>query len=134
MVGKQRSAGNMEQIMAFYEHIVIARPDMSNTQVDAMVDELKDIITKDGGKVAGTEYWGLKNTAYKIKKHRKAHYVMFNLDTPYPPLAELERQERLNEDILRFMTIKVEELSDEPSVMMKKHEKRERRDQGGNDE
>lgn len=106
--------------MPCYEHIFIARPDIAAAQVEEMTKQFSDIITEKGGKVANTEYWGLKPLAYKIKKNKKAHYVIMNLDTPHAALIELERQEGIHEDVLRFMTIRVDELSTEPSVMMQR--------------
>lgn len=113
--------------MPCYEHIFIARPDIAVAQVEAMTKEFSDIITENGGKVANTEYWGLKTLAYKIKKNKKAHYVLMNLETPHPALIELERQEGIHEDVLRIMTIRVEELSTSPSVMMQSKPDRDRR-------
>lgn len=114
--------------MACYEHVFIARPDITVQQVEALTDNFKTIIEDKGGKVASTEYWGLRQLAYPIKKNKKAHYVMFNVEAPHAAIAEVERQERLNEDLLRFMTIRVEALNDDESVMMQK-ETRKRRDE-----
>jgi len=118
--------------MALYEHVFIARPDLTTQQVETLTKEFSDIIESNGGKVAGSEYWGLRTMAYPIKKSKKAHYVMLNLDTPHAALAECERQEGLSEDIMRFMTIKVDELKAEPSVMMRPSSDRpdRRRDHG----
>ncbi|MGY8986488.1 MAG: 30S ribosomal protein S6 [Sphingomonadales bacterium] len=113
--------------MPCYEHIFIARPDIAAAQVEEMTKQFSDIITEKGGKVANTEYWGLKPLAYKIKKNKKAHYVIMNLDTPHAALIELERQEGIHEDVLRFMTIRVDELSTEPSVMMQRQPDRKPR-------
>jgi len=93
-----------------------------------MVDQYKGVIEQNGGSVDKTEMWGVKSLAYRIKKNRKAHFTMFNLNAPAPAVAEMERQMRINEDILRFMTIKVEELETEPSVMMQKRDRDERKD------
>ena len=114
--------------MPLYEHIFMARQDVTSQQVEAMVDQYKGIIEQNGGKVEKTEMWGVKSLAYRIKKNRKAHFTMFNLNAPAPAVAEMERQMRINEDILRFMTIKVEELETEPSVMMQKRDRDERKD------
>ena len=114
--------------MPLYEHIFMARQDVTPQQVEAMVDQNKGIIEQNGGKVEKTEMWGVKSLAYRIKKNRKAHFTMFNLDAPAQAVAEMERQMRINEDILRFMTIKVEELETEPSVMMQKRDRDERKD------
>jgi small subunit ribosomal protein S6 len=93
-----------------------------------MVDQYKGVIEQNGGSVDKTEMWGVKSLAYRIKKNRKAHFTMFNLNAPAPAVAEMERQMRINEDILRFMTIKVDELETEPSVMMQKRDRDERKD------
>jgi small subunit ribosomal protein S6 len=114
--------------MPLYEHIFLARQDVTSQQVEAMVDQYKGVIESNGGKVEKTEMWGVKSLAYRIKKNRKAHFTMFNLNAPAPAVAEMERQMRINEDILRFMTIKVEELETEPSVMMQKRDRDERKD------
>ncbi|MBZ6076903.1 30S ribosomal protein S6 [Microvirga puerhi] len=114
--------------MPLYEHVFLARQDVTSQQVEAMVDQYKAVIEQNGGKVEKTEMWGVKSLAYRIKKNRKAHFTMFNLDAPAPAVAEMERQMRINEDILRFMTIRVEELETEPSVMMQKRDRDERKD------
>ncbi|MFL5130318.1 MAG: 30S ribosomal protein S6 [Microvirga sp.] len=114
--------------MPLYEHIFMARQDVTPQQVETMVDQYKGVIEQNGGSVDKTEMWGVKSLAYRIKKNRKAHFTMFNLNAPAPAVAEMERQMRINEDILRFMTIKVEELETEPSVMMQKRDRDERKD------
>jgi small subunit ribosomal protein S6 len=114
--------------MPLYEHIFMARQDVTPQQVETMVDQYKGIIEQNGGSIDKTEMWGVKSLAYRIKKNRKAHFTMFNLNAPAPAVAEMERQMRINEDILRFMTIKVEELETEPSVMMQKRDRDERKD------
>ena len=114
--------------MPLYEHIFLARQDVTPQQVEAMVDQYKGVIEQNGGSVDKTEMWGVKSLAYRIKKNRKAHFTMFNLNAPANAVAEMERQMRINEDILRFMTIKVEELETEPSVMMQKRDRDERKD------
>lgn len=113
--------------MPFYEHTFLARQDLSTAQVDALSDEFTKIIESNEGKVEKTEYWGLKSLAYKIKKNRKAHFVMLNIDAPAPALHEMERQSALNDDVIRHLTIRVDELEGEPSVQMRKEERRERR-------
>ena len=105
--------------MAFYEHVFIARQDLSPTQVETLTEDFKKIITDNGGKIAKHESWGLKTLAYQIKKNKKGHYVFFNLDTPSDAIKELERIQRINADILRFITIKVDELEKEPSIQLK---------------
>jgi len=114
--------------MPLYEHIFLARQDVTPQQVEAMVDQYKGVIEQNGGNIEKTEMWGVKSLAYRIKKNRKAHFTMFNLNAPAPAVAEMERQMRINEDILRFMTIKVDELETEPSVMMQKRDRDERKD------
>jgi small subunit ribosomal protein S6 len=106
----------------------MARQDVTPQQVETMVDQYKGIIEQNGGKIEKTEMWGVKSLAYRIKKNRKAHFTLFNLDAPPAALAEMERQMRINEDILRFMTIRVEALETEPSVMMQKRDRDERKD------
>ena len=114
--------------MPLYEHVFLARQDVTAQQVEALVDQYKAVIEAGGGKVDKTELWGIKSLAYRIKKNRKAHFTMLGISAPAPALAEMERQMRINEDILRFMTLKVEELEDAPSVMMQKRDRDERKD------
>ncbi|MCB1520740.1 MAG: 30S ribosomal protein S6 [Hyphomicrobiaceae bacterium] len=118
--------------MPLYEHVFLARQDISNTQVEALTKEFSDIITELGGKITKSEYWGLKTLAYKIKKNRKAHYSMLNLDAPPAAVAEMERRMSIAPDIMRFITVRVEEHETEPSVMMRKSDRDERgpRDRG----
>lgn len=113
--------------MAFYEHVVVTRPDISPQQVDALVEDITKIITERKGKVGKTEYWGLRNLAYPIKKSRKAHYSLINIDAPGDAIHELERRHRINEDVLRFLTVKVEALSDEPSPVVARKDRDDRR-------
>ena len=120
--------------MALYEHIFLARQDLSQAQVDALAAQATEIIEANDGKVTKTETWGLKNLAYKIDRNRKAHFVMLNIDGPGSVVAELERQTRINEDVIRYMTIRVEEHEDGPSVMMRKNDRdRKRRSDRGDD-
>jgi small subunit ribosomal protein S6 len=114
--------------MPLYEHIFLARQDVTTQQVETMVDQYKGVIEGNGGKAEKTEMWGVKSLAYRIKKNRKAHFAMFNLDAPAAAVAEMERQMRINEDVLRFMTIRVDELDSEPSVMMQKRDRDERKE------
>ena len=114
--------------MPLYEHVFMARQDVTPQQVEAMVDQYRGVIEGNGGKVEKTEMWGVKSLAYRIKKNRKAHFTMFNLDAPPAAVSEMERQMRINEDILRFMTVRVEKLDGEPSVMMQKRDRDERKD------
>ena len=110
--------------MALYEHVFLARQDLAQAQVDHLTEEAGKIITDNGGKVVETENWGLKSMAYKIQKNRKAHYVMLRLDTPPAAVAELERQTRINEDVVRYMTIRVDAHEEGPSAMMRKDRER----------
>ena len=93
--------------MALYEHVVVTRPDISPQQVDALVEDITKIVTDGQGKVEKSEYWGLRNLSYPIKKSRKAHYSLLNIDAPGPVIHEIERRHRINEDVLRFLTVKV---------------------------
>ena len=119
--------------MALYEHVFLARQDVSNAQVEALTKEYTDLIEQGGGKVTKSEYWGLKSLAYKIKKSRKAHFSLLNIDAPPAAVAEMERRMGLSTEILRFLTVKVEEHETEPSAMMRKSDRDERgdRDRGG---
>jgi len=114
--------------MPFYEHVFIARQDISSAQVDGLVETFKGLIENDGGKVVDTEYWGLKNLAYRIKKNRKGHYVMLNIDSPVAAINELERNERLHDDVLRYLTLRVDALEEGPSVMARGRKERSGRD------
>ena len=119
--------------MALYEHVFLARQDVSNAQVEALTKEFSDLIEQGGGKVTKSEYWGVKSLAYKIKKSRKAHFSLLNIDAPPAAVAEMERRMGLSTEILRFLTVKVEEHETEPSAMMRKSDRDERgdRDRGG---
>jgi len=109
--------------MPLYEHIYLARQDVSPQQVEEMTNTLTEVLTQGGGKVTKNEYWGLKSLSYRIKKNRKAHYSLLNIDAPAPAVAEMERQMRINEDILRFMTVRVDELEEGPSAMLQKRDR-----------
>ncbi len=119
--------------MAFYEHVVIARQDISPQQAEALNDQLQTIIQEGGGTVAKIEYWGLRNLTYRIKKNRKGHYSLLALDAPSAAVKEMERQLSLNEDVLRYLTVKVDELDLELSpVLARREREREReRERGG---
>ena len=119
--------------MALYEHVFLARQDLSTQQVEELTAQYKAIIEQMGGKIAKTEYWGVKSLTYRIRKNRKAHMTLFNLEAPPAAINEIERQERLNEDVLRYLTIRVEELEEGPSAMMRKadRDREERGDRGG---
>jgi small subunit ribosomal protein S6 len=104
--------------MALYENVFIARQEISSAQVDALADQFSTILGENGGALKKKEYWGLRSLAFRIKKNRKGHYVLLNIDASPAALHELERQMRINEDILRFLTIRVDELEEGPSAMM----------------
>lgn len=119
--------------MPFYENVFIARQDISSAQVEALTDSFANLVAENGGKVEKREYWGLRNLAYRIKKNRKGHYVLLNLDAPPAAVNELERTMRINEDVLRYLTIRMEELEAGPSAMMQSRNRDERdrdRDRG----
>ena len=105
--------------MAFYEHVFIARPDISEAQVQTFIDDYSKIIKDNGGKVTKNEYWGLRTLAYKIRKSRKAHYILFNIDGPHSAIAEMENKQRYEDDIMRYMTIRVDELEEGPSAIVR---------------
>jgi len=118
--------------MPLYEHVVIARQDISPQQVETLNESMKSIIEEGGGKVGKTEYWGLRTLTYRIKKNRKGHYTLMNIDSPHAAVAEMERQLGLNEDVLRFKTFRVDELEEGESAMMRKGGRDDRR--GGRDD
>jgi small subunit ribosomal protein S6 len=120
-----------EANMPKYEHVFLARQDVSTQQVETMTKEYQGVIEELGGKVTKSEYWGLKTLAYKIKKARKAHYTLFNIDAPPAAVIEMERRMGIATDVLRFMTVKVEELETDPSVMMRKSDRDDRGDRDG---
>ena len=113
--------------MAFYEHVFLTRQDVSGQRVDELVEQFKGVIAGAGGTVGKTEYWGLKSLAFRVKKNRKAHYTLMNIDAAHDAVAEMERQMSINEDVLRFLTVRVDALEEEPSVQMQKKERDERR-------
>ena len=116
--------------MPLYEHVFLARQDLAQAQVDALSENATKILTDNGGTVVKNENWGLRGLAYRIAKNRKAHYVMLEADAPPAAMAELERQTGLNEDVIRFMTIRVDAHEEGPSAMMRKSERSERGDRG----
>jgi small subunit ribosomal protein S6 len=123
---RQRSANSEKNHMALYEHVFLARQDLAQAQVDALAEAATKIVEDGKGKVVKTETWGLRSLAYRIAKNRKAHYVMLEIDAPAGVVAELERQTQINEDVIRYMTVKVDALEEGPTVMMRKGD-RERR-------
>ncbi|MCO5063007.1 MAG: 30S ribosomal protein S6 [Rhizobiaceae bacterium] len=119
--------------MALYEHVFLARQDLSQQQVDELVERFKGVITEGGGKIGRVENWGLKSLTYRINKNRKAYYTLMDIDTPPAALNEMERQMGLSEDVLRFLTIKVDAHEEGPSAMLQKRDRDDRpeRDGGG---
>ena len=117
--------------MPLYEHIYLARQDVSPQQVEEMTNNMTEVLTQGGGKVTKNEYWGLKSLSYRIKKNRKAHYSLLNIDAPAPAVAEMERQMRINEDIIRFLTVRVDELEEGPSAMLQKRDRDDDRSDRG---
>ncbi len=109
--------------MAFYEHVLIARQDIQPQQVEAISKDLTKIIEDNGGKVTKTEQWGLRSLAYRIKKYKKGHYVLLNIDGSADAVSELERNERLHEDVIRFMTIRLEKLEAGDSVVLRSRDR-----------
>jgi small subunit ribosomal protein S6 len=114
--------------MGLYEHIFLVRQDATAAQVDALVEQYKGIITAGGGTVDKVENWGIKSLTYRIKKNRKAHFTLLNISAPYAAVAEIERQMLISEDVIRFMTIAVEELEEGPSAQMRRRDDRRRDD------
>jgi small subunit ribosomal protein S6 len=114
--------------MPLYEHVFLARQDISQAQVDALTKEYSDVITEAGGKIGKSEYWGVKPLAFKIKKNRKAHYCLLNIDAPPSAVAEMERRQGLSPDVLRFLTVRVDAHESEPSIQMRKSDRDDRRD------
>ena len=119
--------------MSYYESVFIARQDISSTQVEQLIEQFAEIVATGGGEVKKREYWGLRSLAYRIKKNRKGHYVLFNLDAPASAVTEMERLMRLNEDIMRYLTIRVDALEEGPSVMMQAKSDRDRGRRGDRD-
>jgi len=116
--------------MALYEHIFMARQDVSSQQVDTLVEQFKGVLEANGGSVGKIENWGLKTLPYRVNKNRKAHYALINIDAPSAAVAEMERQMRIHEDVLRYITIKVEEHEEGPSAMLRKSDRDDRKPRG----
>ena len=110
--------------MALYESVFITRQEISSSQAEAVIDEFAEIIANFGGSVEKKEYWGLRNLAYRIKKNRKGHYALFNIDGPPAAIAEMERNMRIHDDVLRFMTVRVDELDESPSPILRSRDER----------
>jgi small subunit ribosomal protein S6 len=118
--------------MPLYEHVFLARQDASTQQVEELTSQMTGIVEQAGGKVTKTENWGVRSLTYRMNKNRKAHFVLLNIDAPSAAVAEIERQERISEDVIRYLTVRVEELEEGPSAMMRKADRdRERDDRGG---
>lgn len=112
--------------MALYEHVFLARQDVSGQQAEALAEQYKGVIEGAGGKIGRVENWGIKSLSYRIKKNRKAHYVLMDIEAPAEAIVEMERQMRINEDILRYMTVRVEAHEEGPSAMMQKRDRDDR--------
>ena len=110
--------------MPLYEHVMIARQDLSNTQAESLIEHFGTILADNGGKLVESEYWGLKTMAYKINKNRKGHYAFMRTDAPAPAVQEMERLMRLHDDVMRVLTIKVDAHQEGPSIQMQKREER----------
>ena len=118
--------------MPLYEHVFLARQDASPQQVEELTTQMTGIVEQAGGKVTKTENWGVRSLTYRMSKNRKAHFVLLNIDAPSSAIAEIERQERISEDVIRYLSVRVEELEEGPSAMMRKADRdRERDDRGG---
>ncbi|WP_342363020.1 30S ribosomal protein S6 [Terrarubrum flagellatum] len=114
--------------MALYEHVFLTRQDVTSQQVETLVETFKGVIEAGGGQLVKSEYWGSKSLAFRIKKNRKAHFQYFGIDAPHAAVAEMERQMGINEDVMRFMTIRVDAIEEGPSAMLRKRDDSERRD------
>jgi small subunit ribosomal protein S6 len=121
------------RFMPLYEHVFLARQDISAQQVEGLLQTFRSLVEENGGSVGKTEYWGLKSLAYRIKKNRRAHYTLMNIDAPHTAVAELERQMGLSTDVIRFLTIKVDEHEDGPSAMMRRSDREDRDGRGDRD-
>src|SRR5215813_8830524 len=118
--------------MPLYEHVFLARQDASTQQVEELTTQMTGIVEQAGGKVTKTENWGVRSLTYRMNKNRKAHFVLLNIDAPSAAISEIERQERINEDVIRYLSVRVEEHEEGPSAMMRKADRdRERDDRGG---
>jgi small subunit ribosomal protein S6 len=118
--------------MPLYEHVFLARQDASTQQVEELTTQMTGIVEQLGGKVTKTENWGVRSLTYRMNKNRKAHFVLLNIEAPSAAIAEIERQERISEDVIRYLSVRVEELEEGPSAMMRKADRdRERDDRGG---
>ena len=119
--------------MPLYEHVLIARQDLTNAQAEGLIEHFSAVITDNGGSVAGQEYWGLKTMAYKINKNRKGHYAFLRTDAPAGAVQEMERLARLHDDVMRVLSIRVDAHGEGPSIQMQKRDDRERGDRDRGD-
>ena len=117
--------------MPHYEHIFMVRQDASNAQVEELTEHYKGVIAENGGSIGKVEYWGVKSLAYRIRKNRKAHYTLMNITAPPAALAEMERQMSINEEVVRFLTLRMDELDEEPSVMVRPARRDDRAERRG---
>lgn len=117
--------------MAFYEHVFITRPDIAPAQMEAALEEIKALVEEKGGKVGKTEYWGLRTLAYRMDKNRKGHYGLIDMEANADVLEALDTRQRFADDVIRSMTIRIDELSDQPSAILRKGEERRRGGGGG---
>src|ERR1700758_4008763 len=118
--------------MPLYEHVFLARQDASTQQVEELTAQMTGVVEQHGGKVTKTENWGVRSLTYRMNKNRKAHFVLLNIDAPSAAIAEIERQERISEEVIRYLSVRVEELEEGPSAMMRKADRdRDRDDRGG---
>ena len=116
--------------MPLYENVFIARQDVSAAQVDTLADQFTSLLQEHGGEVKKKEYWGLRSLTYRIKKNRKGHYVLLNIDAPTAAVQEMERTMRINEDVIRYLTVRVDELEEEPSIILRSKGSRDDRGRG----
>ena len=119
--------------MALYEHVFMTRQDATPAQVDALVEQFKGVISAGGGKIGKVENWGIRSIAFRVKKNRKAHYTLMNIDAPHAAVAEMERQMSISEDVIRYMTVKVEEHEEGQSAILRRRDDREERGSFGDD-
>jgi small subunit ribosomal protein S6 len=113
--------------MAYYEQVFIARPDVSPQQVEALIEDMTRVLEEHGGKVLNNEYWGLRNLAYRVRKHRKGHYGLLNIEAPPAAVHELDRRLRINEDVIRFLTVRLEAAPEGPSPVLAKRDRDEKK-------
>jgi small subunit ribosomal protein S6 len=131
---EERTETEERHLMPLYEHVFLARQDVSAQQAEDLAKQFTGVIEQMGGKVTKNEYWGVKSLQFRIRKNRKAHFTLLNVDAPAAALTEVERQQRINEDVLRYLTVRVEELEEGPSAMMRKVDRdRERDERRGDD-